>query len=200
MKKFLAALLVALMLLASGSALAYYYDYMYDLDYYYYMPVETNGRGSLVFQRQPRGSFMSSHQFNDGDWIYVHLYYREGNYAIAYEDGDYGYVDVSYIDWDYDPFGDYSDTYYDDDEAYADSYYCGPEYRYSLGLYSYYRVVTKGRGNLVFQSEPRGSFMSSYSYSDGDWILVNPYYREGNYALAYDNGVYGYVDVSYIDW
>lgn len=35
---------------------------------------------------------------------------------------------------------------------------------------------------------------------DGDRIFVNVDYREGGYALAYKNGVYGYVDAGYIDW
>ena len=35
---------------------------------------------------------------------------------------------------------------------------------------------------------------------DGDRIFVNVDYRERGYALAYKNGVYGYVDAGYIDW
>lgn len=181
MKRFIAAF-IAVLILISGSALAYYgcYD-IYDLYDYEYRPVVTKGRGSLVFQREPRGSFMSAYSYTDGDWVFVNPYYREGNYALAYCNGVYGYVDASYIDWNY----------------YVDPYYFDP---YDLYYYEYHSVVTKGRGNLVFQREPRGSFMSRYSYSDGDVLLVNPYYREGNYVLAYDGGTYGYVDMSYIAW
>ena len=64
-----------------------------------------------------------------------------------------------------------------------------------------YRTVnTKGRGNLVFQDSPNGSFMYDYQYNDGDRIYVNLGWRKDGYAIAYQNGVYGYVDASYIDW
>lgn len=71
----------------------------YDLDDFGYRTVKTNGRGSLVFQEEPRGDFMYGHKFWDGDRIYVNVDYREDGYAIAYEDGVYGYVDARYIDW-----------------------------------------------------------------------------------------------------
>jgi len=53
---------------------------------------------------------------------------------------------------------------------------------------------------LVFQKTAGGTFMSKYKFYDGDRIFVNVYYREKGYALAYKNGVYGYVDERYIDW
>lgn len=191
MKKFFAALLAVLVLLSSVSALANlgYLGHSYSLDYFVYLPVVTYGRGSLVFQSEPGGRFMSKYSYTDGDWIYVNHYFRDGNYALAYdfEDDVYGYVDAGYIDWSYNPYSNYTDY----DPAYS---------VYDLYYYDYYRVVTYGRGSLVFQSQPRGSFMSNHRFNDGDWIYVNPYYREGNYVLAYDNGEYGYVDVSYIDW
>lgn len=71
----------------------------FDLSNYDYRAVQTNGRGALVFQSAPRGSFMSNYKFNDGDWVYVNVNWRSQGYAIAYENGTYGYVDASYIDW-----------------------------------------------------------------------------------------------------
>ena len=74
-------------------------DNRYDLNQYEYLPVVERGRGALVFQKSPRGSFMKKHKFYDGDYIYVNVNWRQNGYAIAYEDGEYGYVDASYIDW-----------------------------------------------------------------------------------------------------
>lgn len=75
------------------------YDSSKDLSNFDYRQVVELGRGSLVFQKSPRGSFMKNHTYHNGDWIYVNLYWRKDGYAIAYEDGVYGYVDASYIDW-----------------------------------------------------------------------------------------------------
>ena len=36
--------------------------------------------------------------------------------------------------------------------------------------------------------------------NDGEWIYVNPDYRKDGYVVAYDDGVFGFVDASYIDW
>lgn len=72
--------------------------------------------------------------------------------------------------------------------------------KYDLSNFGYRTVVTKGRGRLVFQTKPRGSFMAQYKYFDGDQIYVNLYWREDGYAIAYQNGTYGYVDASYISW
>ena len=71
----------------------------FDLDNYGYRTVVTNGKGALVFQNSPDGTFMNDYQYNDGDRIYVNLDWRQDGYAIAYEDGVYGYVDASYILW-----------------------------------------------------------------------------------------------------
>ena len=71
---------------------------------------------------------------------------------------------------------------------------------YDLSNYGYRYVTTKGRGALVFQKEPYGSFLRDFKYYDDDLVFVNLYYRTGMYALAYENGTYGYVDASYIDW
>ncbi|MBR1558943.1 MAG: SH3 domain-containing protein [Clostridia bacterium] len=70
-----------------------------NLSNFEYRRVASNGRGSLVFQKAPRGKSMSGHKFYDGDWIYVNVNYRKDGYSIAYENGEYGYVDASYIDW-----------------------------------------------------------------------------------------------------
>lgn len=72
--------------------------------------------------------------------------------------------------------------------------------RYDLSLYEYKQVTSKGRGSLVFQKAPCGSFMKDYKYYDGDWIYVNVKWRSEGYAMAYEDGTYGYVDASYIDW
>ena len=71
---------------------------------------------------------------------------------------------------------------------------------YDLSNYGYRYVTTKGRGALVFQKEPYGSFLRDFKYYDDDLVFVNLSYRNGMYALAYENGTYGYVDASYIDW
>ena len=42
--------------------------------------------------------------------------------------------------------------------------------------------------------------MYDYEYWDGDTIYVNKTWRSDGYAIAYEDGVYGYVDASYIDW
>lgn len=74
-------------------------DDRYDLNQYDYRMVVEKGRGALIFQKAPRGSFMKNHKFYDGDWIYVNINWRQNGYAIAYENGEYGYVDASYIEW-----------------------------------------------------------------------------------------------------
>ena len=176
MKKIVALLLAALLLL-SATALA---SDKYDLDNFGYRTVKTRGRGKLVFQTKPRGSFMSEYTYRDGDRIFVNLDWRQDGYAIAYENGDYGYVDASYIDWGGDSRGG--------DDV------------HNLDNFVYRTVRIRGRGALVFQKTPRGSFLYSHKYYDGDEIFVNEYYRESGYALAYEGGSYGYVDARYIDW
>ena len=153
----------------------------FDLDNYGYRTVVTNGKGALVFQNSPDGTFMNDYQYNDGDRIYVNLDWRQDGYAIAYQNGTYGYVDAKYIDW-------------------GSSSYSGGSSKKNLSNYGYRTVNTGGRGNLVFQSSPNGSFMNDYQYSDGEQIYVNLDWRSEGYAIAYEDGVYGYVDASYIDW
>lgn len=247
----------------------------YDLDNFGWRSVDSHGRGSLVFQKAPAGKFMSNHKFYTGDEIYVNLYYRESGYAFAYDNGEYGYVDASYIDWGntYTPvkpsassnkypdqrtsgwkLGYIGDCYVVNcDEwvslrEHADTsssrltkvplgarvsnvyntsfgfFYCeyngyrgfilkeylstksapkpnpNKDSRYDLNQFEYRRVTSKGRGSLVFQSKPRGSFMSGYKYYDGDKIYVNVNWRSQGYAIAYEDGTYGYVDASYIAW
>lgn len=240
----------------------------FDLSNFDYRYVDSSGRGSLVFQKAPRGKFMSGHKFYDGDMIYVNLYWRESGYSIAYENGEYGYVDASYIDWNNTPGEkkdpkpvhpdkrsswklDYiGDRYVVNCNEWVslreradtssnrlttvplgakvtnvyntiyDFYFC--EYKgqrgfiqkkylsekpsttrvdkYDLSLYEYRRVNSNGRGKLIFQKSPRGSFMYDYQYYDSDWIYVNVKWRSEGYAMAYEDGVYGYVDASYISW
>ena len=159
MKKFIALLLAALLLL-STAALA---SDKYDLDNFGYRTVKTRGRGNLVFQSKPGGSFMSEYSFSNGDRIYVNLDWEEDGYAIAYENGDYGYVDASYIDWG--SGRDSSDVR-------------------DLSNFEYRTVRIKGRGSLVFQKSPRGSFMYDHKFWDGDEIYVNVDWRKDGYALA----------------
>jgi hypothetical protein len=164
-------------------------DDLHDLDNFVYRTVRISGRGALVFQRTPRGTFMYDHQFYDGDEIFVNEYYRESGYALAYDDGSYGYVDAEYIDWD------------DDDDEYDDYDYDGyNDDIHDLDNFDYRTVEIDNGGALVFQRTPRGEFMYKYKFYDGDRIFVNVDYRERGYALAYKNGVYGYVDAGYIDW
>ena len=153
----------------------------FDLDNYGYRTVVTNGKGALVFQNSPDGTFMNDYQYNDGDRIYVNLDSRQDGYAIAYQNGTYGYVDAKYIDW-------------------RSSSYSGGSSKKNLSNYGYRTVDTDGRGNLVFQSSPNGSFMNDYQYRDGDRIYVNLNWRQDGYAIAYEDGVYGYVDAGYILW
>ena len=176
MKRFI-ALLLALLLLLSATALA---SEKYDLDNFGYRTVKIKGSGKLVFQSKPRGSFMSEYSFSDGDRIFVNLDWRQDGYAIAYQNGDYGYVDASYIDWGGDSRGG-GDVH-------------------DLDNFVYRTVRTGGKGALVFQRTPRGTFMYDHKFYDGDEIFVNEFYRESGYALAYEGGSYGYVDVRYIDW
>ena len=152
-------------------------DDRFDLSNYDYRTVSTGGKGTLVFQTAPNGAFMNDFQYATGENIYVNLYWRQNGYAIAYRNGTYGYVDASYILWSN-----------------------GTDARYDLSDYSYRYVSTRGRGNLVFQTYPNGSFLYDHQYREGERIYVNEYWRQDGYAIAYDNGTYGYVDASYIDW
>ena len=139
----------------------------------------TGGKGSLGFQSSPNGSFMYDYEFWDGDTIYVNRDWRKDGYAIAYQNGVYGYVDKDYINWSSKSSTD----------------------RYSLSNYGYRTVKTKGGNDtLVFQTSPNGSFMYDYQYWNGDTIYVNLYWRQDGYAIAYKNGEYGYVDAKYINW
>ena len=185
MKKITVWLLVFVMLLGADGFFADHsvngspYD-PHNLSDFGYRTVNTGGRGNLVFQTEPGGSFLSDHSFSDGAQIYVNLSWRENGYALAYEGGTYGFVDASYINW-----GTVSPGGYDP---------------HNLSDFGYRTVYTAGRGNLVFQKEPGGSFLSDHSFPDGSQIYVNLSWREKGYTLAYDNGTYGYVDASYINW
>ena len=140
-----------------------------------------NSKGALVFQTSPNGSFMNDYEFWNGDRIYVNLNWRQDGYAIAYQDGVFGYVDANYINWNNGSSGNDS--------------------RYDQSNYAYRTVKTDNtKGALVFQNSPNGSFMNSYQFWNGDRIYVNLNWRQDGYAIAYQNGVYGYVDANYINW
>ena len=98
MKHFLAIYVALLIVISAITPVALASD-KYDLSNFGWRYVDSKGRGSLVFQKAPRGKSMKGHKFYTGDQIYVNLNYRENGYGIAYEDGEYGYVDASYIDW-----------------------------------------------------------------------------------------------------
>ena len=141
-------------------------DGRYELMNYGFRLVDTDGRGALVFQSSPDGSFMNQYQFSDGEPIYVNLNWREDGYGIAYEDGVYGYVDAGYINWDVEPVSEIDD-------------------RFDLTSYEYRRVKTNNsKGALVFQSSPNGSFMNRYQFWNGDRIFVHPYWRQDGYAIC----------------
>ena len=195
MKKAIIALVIVSALLCSAvSALA---SDKYDLDDFGWRYVDSKGRGSLVFQKAPRGKSMKGHKFYTGDQIYVNLYYRENGYGIAYEDGEYGYVDASYINWGSSSNSSSSSSSSSGSSSGATGI---PSSAKDLSDYEYLTVTSKGRGSLVFQRAPGGKSISGHKYYDGDQIYVNIYYRKDGYAVAYDNGVYGYVDASFIDW
>ena len=69
---------------------------------------------------------------------------------------------------------------------------------YNLNYYEY-RTVSVPMGTLlVMQERPGGDFMSSY-FTNGESIYVNMRYAQNGYLLAYKNGVYGYVDMQYVN-
>ena len=70
--------------------------------------------------------------------------------------------------------------------------------KYNLNYYDYRTVSVPAGTLLVMQECPRGAFMPTY-YTDGESILVNMRYSESGYLLAYKNGVYGYVDMHYVN-
>jgi len=69
---------------------------------------------------------------------------------------------------------------------------------YNLNYYEY-RTVSVPMGTLlVMQERPGGDFMSTY-FTNGESIYVNMRYAQNGYLLAYKNGVYGYVDMQYVN-
>lgn len=69
---------------------------------------------------------------------------------------------------------------------------------YNLNYYEY-RTVSVPMGTLlVMQERPGGEFMSTY-FTNGESIYVNMRYAQNGYLLAYKNGVYGYVDMQYVN-
>ena len=70
--------------------------------------------------------------------------------------------------------------------------------KYNLNNYAYRTVSVPPGTLLVMQEWPGGTFMSTY-YTDGEPIFVNMCYAENGYLLAFKNGVYGYVDMKYVN-
>lgn len=166
MKKNLIALLVAVVLFCAGLT-AFAGGDKYDLSNYDFRSVVTKGRGKMVFQSSPSGSFMYDHKFYEGDEILVNLNWKKNGYAIAYEDGEYGYVDASYIDWRplVDPEPDPMTGEFPK--------WSSNSGKKDLSDFDWRRVDSDGQGKLVFQSSPGGSCMRDHKFYDGDWICVN---------------------------
>ncbi len=70
--------------------------------------------------------------------------------------------------------------------------------RYNLSYFGYRTVSVPAGTLLVMQERPRGSFLGTY-YVDGEEILINLCYSEAGYFFAYKDGVYGYVDMQYVN-
>ena len=70
--------------------------------------------------------------------------------------------------------------------------------KYNLSYYAYKTVSVPMGTLLVMQESPGGEFMST-NYMNGESIFVNMRYAENGYLLAYKNGVYGYVDMKYVN-
>ena len=69
---------------------------------------------------------------------------------------------------------------------------------YNLNYYEY-RTVSVPMGTLLVMKErPCGEFMST-DFTNGESIYVNMRYAQNGYLLAYKNGVYGYVDMQYVN-
>ena len=68
---------------------------------------------------------------------------------------------------------------------------------FNLGNYDYRTVYVPAGTLLVMQDNPGGGFMP-VSYVNGESILVNRFFSQRGYLLAYKNGTYGYVDGSYV--
>lgn len=96
MKIIIALAVVCALLCLSVSAMA---SDRYDLTYFGWRYVDTKGSDTLFFQKVPHGGRITKHSFHTGDQIFVNLNYREDGCAIACEDGEYGYIDASCIDW-----------------------------------------------------------------------------------------------------
>ena len=69
---------------------------------------------------------------------------------------------------------------------------------YNLNYYEYRTVSVPVGTLLVMQERPGGDFMSTY-FTNGESIYVNMRYAQNGYLLAYKNGVYGYVDMQYVN-
>lgn len=65
-----------------------------------------------------------------------------------------------------------------------------------------WRTVTgvSGDNKLTFRQTHTGGYMSDHRFANGEQIFVNLTWREGGDAIAYDNGIYGYVQSKYIAW
>ena len=51
----------------------------------------------MKYHHEPGSAVMPGHAFYNGDTIWVHNRYWEGGCFLAYDNGDYGYVDARYV-------------------------------------------------------------------------------------------------------
>ena len=72
-----------------------------------------------------------------------------------------------------------------------------PDEVHNLNNFEYRTVHVPAGKLLVMQTTPGGSFMS-VSYSNGQSIFVNKFFYQSGYLLAFQNGIYGYVDAQYV--
>ena len=76
--------------------------------------------------------------------------------------------------------------------------YVTPDEIHNLNNFTYRTVCNLPSGTfLQMQNSPNGGFLSPM-YSNGQAIFVNSFYSEGGYLLAFQNGIYGFVDAKYV--
>lgn len=74
----------------------------------------------------------------------------------------------------------------------------GQDYVHNLANYVYKTVCNLPAGTcLVMQSSPGGPAMG-VQYFNGNQIFVHKNFWENGYFLAYQNGIYGFVDARYV--
>ena len=76
--------------------------------------------------------------------------------------------------------------------------YVTPDEVHNLNNFVYRTVSNLPSGTfLQMQSRPNGAFLAPM-YSNGQAIFVNAFFSEAGYLLAFQNGIYGFVDARYV--